>query len=151
MVPVPVMWRNITQNQTKFMPVLELYLLFWVITRSGNLRESVSFSLVQFWWWIRKNAIRHTDPNTHTGISITGNGILCILVPTYTLPLRHNREYFVKYRNILLANPTDGLKYGEHQLEYIWRWLCWACWSQVYGQNSCKTHYIEESEKPTLP
>jgi hypothetical protein len=27
------------------------------------------------------------------------------------LPLRHNREYFVKYQNILLANPTDGPKY----------------------------------------
>ncbi len=31
----------------------------------------------------------------------------------WTLPLRHNREYFIKYQNILLANPTDGLKYGE--------------------------------------
>jgi hypothetical protein len=35
----------------------------------------------------------------------------------YTLPLRHNRGYFVKYRNILLPKPTDGLKYGEHQLD----------------------------------
>ncbi len=66
----------------------------------------------------------------------------------FTLPLRHNREYFVKYQNILLANPMDGLKYGEHQLEDIWRWVCW---SQVYGQDSCKTHYIEESKKPALP
>ncbi len=31
----------------------------------------------------------------------------------YMLPLRHNREYLVKYQNILFANPTDGLKYGE--------------------------------------
>jgi hypothetical protein len=26
----------------------------------------------------------------------------------------------------------DGLKYGEHQLDNIWRWVCW---SQVYGHN----------------
>jgi hypothetical protein len=38
-----------------------------------------------------------------------------------TLPLRHNREYFVKYQNILLANATDGLKYEKCQLEDIWR------------------------------
>jgi hypothetical protein len=31
----------------------------------------------------------------------------------YVAPLIHNREYFVKYQNILLANPTYGLKYGE--------------------------------------
>jgi hypothetical protein len=61
------------------------------------------------------------------------------------LLLRHlNREYFVKYQNILLANLTDNLKYGEHHLEDIWRWVCW---SQVYGRNSCKTHYIEKSKK----
>jgi hypothetical protein len=64
------------------------------------------------------------------------------------LPFRHNLEYFVKYQNILLANPTDGLKYRECQLEDIWRWVCW---SQVYGHNSCKTHYIEKSDKPALP
>jgi hypothetical protein len=64
------------------------------------------------------------------------------------LPLRHNREYFVKYRNILLAYPTDGLKHGERQLEDSWRWVCQ---SQVYGHGSCKTHYIEKSKKPALP
>ncbi len=42
----------------------------------------------------------------------------------------------------------DGLKYGEHQLEDILRWLCW---SQVYGHDSCKTQYIEKSKKPALP
>jgi hypothetical protein len=31
----------------------------------------------------------------------------------YTLPLRHKEEYFVKYRDIPLAKPTDSLKYGE--------------------------------------
>ncbi len=30
----------------------------------------------------QKNASMHTDPNTHTGISITGNGNLHVLVPT---------------------------------------------------------------------
>ncbi len=66
----------------------------------------------------------------------------------YTMPLRHNRGCFAKYQNILLANPTDGLKYGEHQLEDIWRWVCW---SQVYKHNSGMTHYIEKSKKPALP
>jgi hypothetical protein len=42
----------------------------------------------------------------------------------------------------------DGLKYEEHQLEDIWRSVHW---SQVYGHDSCKAHYIEKSEKPTLP
>ncbi len=41
----------------------------------------------------------------------------------------------------------DGLKYGERQLEDIWRWVCW---SQVYGRDSGKAHYIEKSKKPTL-
>ncbi len=31
-----------------------------------------------------KNSSMCTDPNTHTGMSITGNGNLCILVQTYT-------------------------------------------------------------------
>jgi hypothetical protein len=64
------------------------------------------------------------------------------------LPLRHNSEYFVKYQNIILEKPMDGLKYGEHQLEDIWRWVCWE---QVNGHGSCKTHYIEKSKKPSLP
>ncbi len=42
----------------------------------------------------------------------------------------------------------DGLKCGEHQVEDIWRWVCW---SQVYGHDSCKTHYVEKSEKLALP
>jgi hypothetical protein len=46
------------------------------------------------------------------------------------------------------AKPTDGLKYGEHQLEDIWRWVCW---SQVYGHYSCTIHNIEKSKKPALP
>jgi hypothetical protein len=37
------------------------------------------------------------------------------------LPLRHKEEYFVKYQDIPLANPTDSLKYGERQLDDIWR------------------------------
>jgi hypothetical protein len=35
------------------------------------------------------------------------------------LQLRHNSEYFVKHQNIILEKPTDGLKYGEHQLDDI--------------------------------
>ncbi len=65
----------------------------------------------------------------------------------YTLPLRHKGEYFVKYQDILLAKPTDGLKYGEHQLDNVWRWVCWL---QVYGHNSGMIHYIEKSKKPAL-
>jgi hypothetical protein len=64
------------------------------------------------------------------------------------LPLRHNRGYFVKYQNILLANRLDGFKYGEHQLDDIWRWVCW---SQVYDYNSGMTHFTEKSTKPALP
>ncbi len=66
----------------------------------------------------------------------------------YTLPLRHKEEYFFKYQDTPLGKPTDGLKYGEHQLDDIWRWVCW---SQVYGHDSCKTHYREKSKKPALP
>jgi hypothetical protein len=42
----------------------------------------------------------------------------------------------------------DSLKYGEYQLDDIWRWVCW---SQVYEHSSCKDHYTERSKKPTLP
>jgi hypothetical protein len=66
----------------------------------------------------------------------------------YTLPLRHKEEYFVKYQDIPLAKPSDGLKYGEHQLDNIW---IWVCWSQVYGHDGCKTHYIAKSKKHALP
>jgi hypothetical protein len=49
------------------------------------------------------------------------------------LLLRHNSEYFVKNQNIILEKPTDGLKYGEHQLDDIWRWVCQ---DQVNGHGS---------------
>ncbi len=42
----------------------------------------------------------------------------------------------------------EGLKYGERQLEDIWRGVCW---SQVYGHDSGTTHFMEKSEKPALP
>jgi hypothetical protein len=42
----------------------------------------------------------------------------------------------------------DGLKYGEHQLDDIWRCVSQ---SKVYGHGSCKTHYIEKSKKSALP
>jgi hypothetical protein len=66
----------------------------------------------------------------------------------YTLLWRQKEEDFVKYQDIPLAKSTDGLKYGERQLDDIWRWVSW---SQVYGHGSCKTHYIENSKKPALP
>jgi hypothetical protein len=37
------------------------------------------------------------------------------------LPLRYKEEYFVKYQDIPLAKPMDSLKYGERQLDKIWR------------------------------
>jgi hypothetical protein len=33
---------------------------------------------------VRACASMHTDPNMHTGMSITGNGNLSVLVPTFT-------------------------------------------------------------------
>jgi hypothetical protein len=55
------------------------------------------------------------------------------------------RRIFIKYQYIPLAKPINGLKYGERQLDDIWRWVCQ---SQVYGHNGCKTHYIEKSKNP---
>jgi hypothetical protein len=40
--------------------------------------------------------------------------------------LRHKEDYFFKYQDIPFEKPTDGLKYGEHQLDNIWRWVCWS-------------------------
>ncbi len=42
----------------------------------------------------------------------------------------------------------DSLKYGERQLDTIWRWVFW---SQVYGHNGDTIHYIEKSKKPKFP
>ncbi len=64
------------------------------------------------------------------------------------LPLRHKEEYFVKYHDVPLAKPTDGLKYGECWSDNIWRWVCW---SQEYGHNGDTIHYIEKSKKHALP
>ncbi len=66
----------------------------------------------------------------------------------HTLPLRHKEEHFVKYQDIPLAKPTDGLKYKERQLDNIWRWVCQL---QVYGHNGDTIHYMEKSKKPALP
>jgi hypothetical protein len=51
------------------------------------------------------------------------------------LLLKHKEEDFVKYQDIPLVKPMDGLTYGERQLDNIWRWVRW---SQVYGHNSCR-------------
>ena len=64
------------------------------------------------------------------------------------LQLRHKEKYFVKYQDIPLAKPTDSLKYGEPQLDNVWRWVCW---SQVYGHDGDTIHCIEKSKKPALP
>ncbi len=66
----------------------------------------------------------------------------------HMLPLRHNGGYFVKYQNILLAKPTDGLMYGEHRLDDIWSGVCWS--QEVYGHDSGTIHYIKKSKKPAL-
>jgi hypothetical protein len=66
----------------------------------------------------------------------------------YTMPLRHEEGYFVKYQNIPLAKPKDILMYGERWLDDIWRWLSQ---SQVYGHDSGTIHYIEKSKKLALP
>jgi hypothetical protein len=63
------------------------------------------------------------------------------------LPMRHKEEYFVKYQDIPLAKPMDGLKYGEHQLDNTWRWVCWP---QVYGHDGDTIHCTEKSKKPAL-
>ncbi len=63
------------------------------------------------------------------------------------LLLRHKEEYFNKYQNSI-GDPTNGLKYGDCQLEDIWRWVCG---SQACGHDICKTHYIEKRKKPALP
>jgi hypothetical protein len=63
----------------------------------------------------------------------------------YTLPLRHDGGYFVKYQNILLSKTFDGVKYGEHQLDDIWRWVCW---SQVNGHDSGTIHYMRRVRNP---
>ncbi len=73
---------------------------------------------------------------------------MCKMVVSVYVAVETQQRIFVKYGNILIANPMDSLKYGKHQVEDIWRWVCR---SQVYGHNSCKTHYIEKSKKPALP
>ncbi len=72
----------------------------------------------------------------------------CKTVESVHAAVETQRRIFCKYQDIPLTKPTDSLKYGEHQLDNIWRWVCW---SQVYGHCSCKTHYIEKREKPALP
>jgi hypothetical protein len=37
------------------------------------------------------------------------------------LLLSHKEEYLIKYQDIPLAKTMDGLKYGECQLDDIWR------------------------------
>ena len=78
------------------------------------------------------------------------------------LPLRHNREYFVKYQNIFWRSQWmvlsmenisweifgDMCEYGHVSWDNIWRWVCWV---QLYGHGSCKTHHIEKSKKHAYP
>ncbi len=71
---------------------------------------------------------------------------MCEMVASLYAAVETQRRIFCQVLKYGVGDPTDGLKYGEHQ--YIWRWVCW---SQVYGHNSCKTHYIEKSKKPALP
>jgi hypothetical protein len=73
---------------------------------------------------------------------------MCKTVESVHAAVKTQRRIFCKYRDISLAKPTDSLKYGERQLDNIWRWVCW---SQVYGHGSCKTHCIKKSKKSALP
>jgi hypothetical protein len=53
----------------------------------------------------------------------------------------------ISNKEVILEKPTDRLKYEEHQLDDIWRWVCQ---DQVNGHGSCKTHYIEKIKKQGL-
>jgi hypothetical protein len=46
---------------------------------------------------------------------------MCETVESVHATVETQEEYFVKYQDIPLAKPTDGLKYGEHQLDDTWR------------------------------
>jgi hypothetical protein len=72
------------QNGTKFMPVLVLYLLL--------LSALLELVICANWYPVilyssgngsQKNSSTCTDPNRRTVMSITGNGNLHVLVPTY--------------------------------------------------------------------
>jgi hypothetical protein len=59
--------------------------------------------------------------------------------------------YFSCYftaQKINYVNSIDSI----NQINHVnWKIFADGCWSQVYGHDSCKTHYIEKSKKPTLP
>jgi hypothetical protein len=69
---------------------------------------------------------------------------MCKTVASSYAAVETQRRIFCVVSKYSIGDPTDSLKYGEHQLDDIWRWVFW---SQVYGHDSCKTHYIEESKK----
>jgi hypothetical protein len=73
---------------------------------------------------------------------------MCKMLASFYAAVETQRRIFCYVSKYSYGDPTDGVKYGERQLEDIWRWVCW---SQVYGHNSGTTHYIEKSTKPTLP
>ncbi len=72
---------------------------------------------------------------------------MCKMVASFYAAVETQRRMFSYVSKYSYGDPMDGLKYGERQLEDIRRWVCQ---SQVYGHNSCKTHYIEKSKKPAL-
>jgi hypothetical protein len=51
---------------------------------------------------------------------------MCKMEQSVHAAVETQKEYFVKYPDIPLVNPIDGLKYRERQLDYIWRWVCWC-------------------------
>ncbi len=51
---------------------------------------------------------------------------MCETLDSVYVAVETQQRVSVKYQNILLANPTDGLKYGERQFEDIWGWMCWS-------------------------
>jgi hypothetical protein len=73
---------------------------------------------------------------------------MCEMVDSVYVTIETQQRIFCEVSKYSISEPNRGLKYGEGKLEDIWRWVYL---SQVYGHNSCKTHYIEKSEKPAIP
>ncbi len=74
---------------------------------------------------------------------------MCEMVESVHAAIETQRRVFCsKNQDIPLAKPIDSLKYGERQLDNIWRWVCW---SQVYGHDGDMIPYIEKSKEAALP
>jgi hypothetical protein len=70
----------------------------------------------------------------------------CEMVDSMYATLETHQQIFFMYKYDF-RDLTDNLKYGEHQLKNIWRWVCRAV---LYVHNGYKTHEIEKREKPKI-